>query len=187
MSSNRLRLNPNKIQVMWLGSSHQVQQINVISVSAMSENTDVVKTARDLGVVIDSQMSLSAHISALCLSAYYQLRQLGLAVRSLTVEAAKTLVQAFIACCLDYCSSLLQRVSDGLMRKVQSVQNATVRLITGTNCCDHITPVLHQLHRLPVLQRVTFKLACLVTHRDTWQTTFTCCLKVTVASFMCAL
>jgi len=45
---------------------------------------------------------------------------------------------------------------------VQSVQNAAARLITGTKRCDHITPVLRQLHYLPVRQRVTFKLACLV-------------------------
>ena len=53
-------------------------------------------------------------------------------------------------------------VSDGLMRKIQLVQNAAARLITGTKRCDHITPVLRQLHRLLVRQRVTFKLACLV-------------------------
>jgi len=28
--------------------------------------------------------------------------------------------------------------------------------------CDHITPLLRQLHWLPIRQRVTFKLACLV-------------------------
>ena len=107
-------------------------------------------------------MLLSAYILALCLSAYYQLRQLRPAVRSLRVEAAKILVQAFIVCHLDYCNSLLQGVSDGLTQKVQSVQNTAARLITGTKRCDHITPVLHQLQWLPVRQRVTFKLACLV-------------------------
>ena len=48
------------------------------------------------------------------------------------------------------------------MQKVQSVQNTAARLITGTKRCNHITPVLHQLHWLPLRQRVTFKLACLV-------------------------
>ena len=48
------------------------------------------------------------------------------------------------------------------MQKVQSVQNAAANLITLTKRYDHITPVLRQLHWLPVRQRVTFKLACLV-------------------------
>ena len=48
------------------------------------------------------------------------------------------------------------------MRKVQSLQNAAARLITGVRRRDHITPVLRQLHWLPVRRRVEFKLACLV-------------------------
>ena len=50
-------------------------------------------TARDLGVIIDSQLLLSAHITAVCQSGYYQLRQLQQAVRSLSEDASKTLVQ----------------------------------------------------------------------------------------------
>jgi len=37
-----------------------------------------------------------------------------------------------------------------------------VRLVTGTRCSDHISPVLRQLHWLPVRQRVDFKVATLV-------------------------
>ena len=53
-------------------------------------------------------------------------------------------------------------MSDGLLWKVQSIQNAAARLVTGARRCDHIMPVLHQLHWLPVRQRVEYKVACLV-------------------------
>ena len=46
--------------------------------------------------------------------------------------------------------------------KVQSVQNAAARLHTSARRCDHITPLLCQLHWLPVQRRVEFKIACLV-------------------------
>jgi len=42
------------------------------------------------------------------------------------------------------------------------LQNAAARLITVARRRDHITPVLCQLHWLPVRRRVEFKLACLV-------------------------
>jgi len=74
----------------------------------------------------------------------------------------QTLVQAFTTCHLYYCNSLLFGVSNYLMQKVQSVQNAAARLITGTRRCEHITPVLPKLHWLPVRQRVECKPACLV-------------------------
>jgi len=111
-----------------------------------------------LGVVIDSKLSLSAHEVAFCRSGFYYLHQLHPVLRSLTQEADGTLVQAFIASRLDYCNSLLYSVSHSLIRKVQSVQNAVVRLLTGTRRGDHISPV----HWLPVQRRVDFKLACFV-------------------------
>jgi len=72
------------------------------------------------------------------------------------------LVQAFIAFRLDCCNSLLFGVPENLLRKVQSVQNAAARLLTNIRRRDHITPVLRQLHWLPVQRRVEFMIACLV-------------------------
>ena len=77
------------------------------------------------------------------------------------MDATKSLVQTFISCRLDYCNSLLYDISDGLLQRFQSVQNAA-RLVTGTCRRDHVTPVLRQLHWLPVRQRVVFKIAELV-------------------------
>jgi len=48
------------------------------------------------------------------------------------------------------------------MQRLQAVQSAAARLITGAQRRDHISPVLRQLHWLPVRQRVQFKLAVLV-------------------------
>ena len=110
----------------------------------------VQDTARDLGAVIESQLASP---------------QLRPAIRSLSEDASKALVQAFVSCRLDYCNSLLFGIADGLMCRLQSVQNAAARLVTGTRRCDHITPVHRQLHWLPVRQRVNFKVAALV-HRS---------------------
>ena len=50
---------------------------------------------------------------------------------------------------------------DGLIHRLQSVQNAAARLAAGVRRWDHITPTLRQLHWLPVWQRVLFKIAVL--------------------------
>ena len=81
---------------------------------------------------------------------------------SLTTDAAETVVHAFVASRLDYCNALLYGVSDRLMRRLQSVQNAAARPVTGVPWCDHITLILQQLHWLPVRQRILFKIAVLV-------------------------
>ena len=81
---------------------------------------------------------------------------------SLTEDTTKTLVYAFISSRLDYCNSLLYGVSDGLLMKLQAVQNAAARVVTGTRKFEHITPVLRELHWLPVRRRIIFKLVMMV-------------------------
>jgi len=71
-------------------------------------------------------------------------------------------MQAFISCRLDYCNSLFYGIADGLMSRLQSVQNAVARLLSGARRYDHITRVLQELHWLPVRRRVEFKIATLV-------------------------
>ena len=78
----------------------------------LSTVVTVVDSVRNLGVMIDSQLSLDAHVAALCRSGYYQLRQLRPAARSLSTDATKTLVHAFVSSRLDYCNALLHGVSE---------------------------------------------------------------------------
>ena len=129
---------------MWLGSSQQLQRLNIPHVDILTTRVDVVDTARDLGVIIDSQLSPFITLSSIC------------CVEPLTLLSAAT---TFISCRLDYCNSLLYGISDTLLQRLQSVQNAAARLVTGTRRPDHITPVLRQLHWLPVRQRIRFKIA----------------------------
>ena len=121
-----------------------------------------MSTVRDLGVLIDSRLTMADHVTAICRSAYYQLRQLRCVVQLLTSEAAMTLVHSFISTRLDYCNSVLYGIADNQLQRLQSVQNAAARLVTGTRRTEHITPVLQSLHWLPVRQRIVYKLATLV-------------------------
>ena len=95
--------------------------------------------------MLDSQLTICRHnsqVGAVCRSAYIYLRQLSPVVRVLSVEAKKTVVHAFVSSPLDYCNSL----TDSLVQRLQAVQNAVARLVTGTRRCEHVRPVLRQLH-----------------------------------------
>jgi len=88
LRASRLRLNATKTQVMWLSSPQQISQVDVSHVPVLSELIKVVESARDLDVVIDSHLSLSAYVATLCRSGFYHLRQLRPIARSLSTEAA---------------------------------------------------------------------------------------------------
>ena len=63
---------------------------------------------------------------------------------------------------IDYCNSILAGVSGQLLQRLQSVQNAAAHPDTGARRSDRMTPILRQLHWLPVRQQITFKTAVLV-------------------------
>jgi len=68
----------------------------------------------------------------------------------------------FISSRRDYCNSVLYGVDDGLLKKLQAVQNAAARVTTETRKYDHIRPVLRELHWLPVRKRIVYKMAVMV-------------------------
>ena len=113
--------------------------------------------------VENSQLGMADQVAALCRSCFFQLCQLRTVRSSLTDDAVVTLkIHAFISSRLDYCNSLRVGVGEGLLQKIQRVQNAAARLVTGTRKYEHITPVLRALRWLPVRQRIVFKIATLV-------------------------
>jgi len=162
LKASCLRLNLTKTQIMWLGSGQQLAKVDADEVSLLASRVHILDAAWNLGVLFDSQLSMSAQVSAVCRTSYYQLRQLRPLVWCLSEDAVKTLIQAFINTRLEYCNWLYFSIADGLMSRLQLVQNATALLITRVRRCEHITPVLCQLHWLPVRRRVEFKISTLV-------------------------
>ena len=163
MSSNRLKLNADKTQFIWLGTSAQLMKVNSITITLTDAVIQVSDTVTCLGVVIDSQLTFAENVKKLAGSCFYQLRQLRTVRRSLTTDAATTLVHALISSRVDYCNSVLYGICEAHLRPLQSVQNAAARLITGKRKFDHIASTMRDdLHWLPVRQRILFKLCLLV-------------------------
>ena len=81
----------------------------------------------------------------------------------LSVDTPRTLVHAFIMDRIDYCNSLSLVLPGNSVCKLQRVQKAATRLVTGFSRFQHITctPVLYNLHWLPVRERIIFQMCIL--------------------------
>ena len=113
---------------------------------------------RNLCVLLDSFMNMEKHINLSTRSAYMHLRHIGSIRGYLTPEATKSLVYGLVTSRLDYCNSLLAGIPKTQIAKLQRVQNTAARIITRSPRCDHIRPVLRELHWLPVSSRIEFKI-----------------------------
>ena len=56
------------------------------------------------------------------------------------------------------CNSLLYGLPAKCLSKLLRVQSAAARLVAGTSRFSHITPLLYSLHRLPVKERIHYKI-----------------------------
>lgn len=80
----------------------------------------------------------------------------------LSFKDFERVIHAFITTRLDYCNALYIGVNQASLSRLQMVQNAAARLLTGTRKREHIMPVLASLHWLPVCFRIKFKILLFV-------------------------
>ena len=106
-------------------------------------------------------MALLALLNSVCRSASLALQNIGKVRKYLNQSATERLVHAFITSKLDYCNSLLFGLPATELQKLQRIQNSDARLVIRSKRSDHITPILRDLHWLPVIARISFKVLLL--------------------------
>ena len=104
-----------------------------------------------LDVTLNSIMTLDGQIAATCRSSYMHTRRINTIRQYLTNDAVKPLTQ--FDDIIIYNSLPMK-----LTKRLQLTQNAAARLIRRTKKRAHITPVLRDLHWLPVVKRCQFKI-----------------------------
>ena len=158
MGKTMLKLNPDKTEFILLGSSSLRQKLASFFPAKILGNdifpSDVVK---NLGVYFESDHSFTAHISNVCRSCYYHLKDFHRIRKHLNQETAIMVGNAKVSSRLDYCNSLLYGISKTNIAKLQRVQNALCRTVCRLDRHTHISPHLQKLHWLPIKYRIIFK------------------------------
>ncbi|XP_078103106.1 uncharacterized protein LOC144515831 [Sander vitreus] len=161
MQHNFLKLNSDKTEFLLIGSKSTLSKINNPTLTIDGTIVSPSPQARNLGVSFDSTLSLEPHIRHVIKTSFFHLRNIAKIRPSLTPPAAEKLIHAFISSRLDYCNSLLLGISSTNINRLQLVQNSAAQLITRSKSWHHITPVLKQLHWLPISHRITYKILVL--------------------------
>ncbi len=140
-----LQLNDSKTEVLVFGWP---ECASILS-KTLSPITKTVGTCvRNLGVIFDPALKFDKQINSVVKSAFFQLRMIAKIKSFLSFKDLETVIHAFISTRLDYCNSLYLGITQSCISRLQMVQNAAARLLTGTKKRESITPVLISLHQI---------------------------------------
>jgi len=115
----------------------------------------------DLGIYLDSDLSMRTHVQKTVAGCFAVLRQLRSVRRSVPASVYQSLVVALVLSRLDYGNATLVGLPAYQYDRLQSVLNAAARSIAGLRRSDHISDVLASFHWLRAPQRIQFKIAVL--------------------------
>ena len=160
MINDRLLLNDDKTEFLLLGTRQQLAKVNITTITVGNTEVTTETAVKNLGAWFDSTLGMSTHImiSKMCSAAFYHLHNISRIRKFLSLEDAKTLVHAFVTSRVDYCNSLLYCIPASHLNKVQRVLNAAARLVCRAPRYCRITPLMRELHWLPIRQRIHFKM-----------------------------
>ena len=157
MSANKLVLNERKTEIVHFHS--KFKDVNeLVSLNIGSATVNCCDSVRNLGIYFDSVLSMDTHISKVSQSVSFSLYRISRIRKFLSQSCTERLIHAFVTSRLDYCNSILYGLSDSLIRRLQLLQNSAARLVARSRINKHITPVLYDLHWLPISQRIKFKI-----------------------------
>ena len=160
MDLNKLKLNHDKMEVMPIHSKYHPSP-SFQSLCVGDEIVAASQLARSLGIIFDEHMSFHPHVSSICRSSFYHLRNPSRIRKYLTKESAAVAVHAFVTSKLDYCNAL-HGLPKYQLQRLQYAQNMAARVVCQMSKFQHITPVLQELHRLPIHYHIIFKILLLV-------------------------
>ncbi|XP_071348004.1 uncharacterized protein [Trachinotus anak] len=155
MKAHHLQLNLSKTELLVLPAKPTIHHdINIKTDSLWLAPTKVV---RNLGVMIDDQLTFSNHVASVARSCRYALYNIRKIRPYLIQHTTQLLTQAVVISKLDYCNALLTGLPARTVQPLRMIQNAAARLVYNQPKRSHVTPLLIELHWLPVAARIKFK------------------------------
>jgi len=130
MSANLLSLNQSKTEFLLIGLPAQLSKVSDPSILMPSTITIIpAKSTRNVGVILDSTISMSDHISSVSKSCFLSIRDLRRIRNTLDFSTARTIATSLIHCKLDYCNSRFLNLPQSQLGRLQ--------LILNSSACSH--------------------------------------------------
>ena len=164
LDHNHLLLNESKTEAIVFRSATARVTPDETTVNVCGSVVSLLPTIRDIGVILDNGLDMSAQVSNACRGTYFHLFHIAKIRKCLDTAACKTLVHSLVTSRIDYGNAVLYGISDRLLHRLEMVQRSAAKVVRRVRRGDRqsMTAALKLLHWLPVKWRVEYKLLVLV-------------------------
>ena len=138
MITNKLWINDSEKEFIVFRSPQLRCDLSGLSVNVGESQITQSLKVRDLGVSFDQFLNFDDHITAICRSTNFHIRNIGKTRNLLTYNACSTIIHALISYRLYYCNSLLYNVPTHKTDRLQRLQNQCARIMTKSPRREHI-------------------------------------------------
>ena len=159
-----LKLNASKTKILVIMPPSLAHEIRIRGTFVNGACIRFVSSAKNLGVILDDELSFKKQIVKVVKSCFFTIRNLSRIKPFLTVHQVQIGICAGIFSLLDYCNSLYFGINEKLLEKLQSVQNAAVNLLRKKSGRrdESKRECMRKCHWLPIRERILFKMALLM-------------------------
>ncbi len=138
LTNNFLHLNDDKTRIV-LFRPNEKTDLSTVDLGSLSPYYS--SEVKDLGFILDSDLKLNKQINYTVSASFYHLRRVAKVKPFLSRKSFEIIIHAFISSRLDYCNLLYYGLPVSSILRLQLVQNAAARLLTGSHRRNHITPM----------------------------------------------
>jgi len=161
MTRSKLKLNGEKTEIVVIASPY-FQNLIDSSVFKIDDTAVVpVVAARNIGIIFDNTMSMSNQISSICKSVHFHLRNISKIRKQITYDACEKLIHALITSRIDCGNACLYDIAEYQLNRLQMLIHIAARILVRCDYNTSITSVLKNLHWLPVVERIKYKILLL--------------------------
>jgi hypothetical protein len=161
LASLWLTLNENKTEFIFLGPSRLTKKITSNGLKVGDSLVSPSDVVRDLGVMIDSSMTMSDHVKRIRKAAFARLKLIARIRRSIPLQHTTLLVKSLVISHLTFCMPLLAGITAKSLASLQQIIHAAVRLIHGLRKRDSIESLVKKEGWMPVSSMIEVRVLSL--------------------------
>ena len=158
----RLTLNEEKTEVILLGNPRTLIKCTFTGIHVGNTLISPSTQIRSLGVLLDSNLSMKAHVGRIRAASFARLRLIARVKKCLRQHECSMLVNSLVLLHLTYCMPLLTGISSNLLQKLQRMIDSSVRLVYGLGRWQSVQGILLKDGWLPVQSLIKLRILLLL-------------------------